>query len=126
MTSFLKRRTLKSWVGLDLDRSVEKAYGVISWPKTIIIDGKGDIVAETRARVLSAEKLDQLLSGDLTVFGSGTSKEQPAGNLATKPPAPVKPNESERALVTISVKPSKVSSMMMGGAPGRFQAMGRT
>ena len=119
VASFLTRRTLKGWVGLDLDGSLKKAYGAFAVPKTVVVDAQGNIVAVTHAKDLTAEMLDQMLAGNFTPVVSGAAKEQPTA------PVPMKPNEAVPRLITLNLKPSKASSLeMMMRAQGRFEATG--
>src|SRR5713226_2747305 len=119
VASFLKRRTLKGWVGLDLDGSLKKAYCAFTVPKTVVVDSQGNIVAVTHAKDLTAEMLNQMLAGNFTPAASGAAKEQPTVPVA------MKPNEAEPKLITLNLKPSKASSLeMMMRAQGRFEATG--
>lgn len=38
--TFLKRKPIRAWVGLDTDKSMFKAYGVSGIPHTVIVDRK--------------------------------------------------------------------------------------
>jgi uncharacterized protein (TIGR03435 family) len=127
---FLARRTLKGWVGLDLDRSVHQAYGISGIPKTIVIDQTGKIATITRANQLNEEMLNQLLAGTYKV-ASPKLTDQPATpankvsiggpNLA---PNETKASETEPALFELSIKPSNASMTMIGSGPKRLTASG--
>jgi uncharacterized protein (TIGR03435 family) len=118
VASFLKRRTLKGWVGLDLDRSAQKAYGAFAIPKTVVVDPRGNIAVVTHASKLSPEMIDQILAGTFSV-----ATDKPA-----EPPvksSEAKPAEAASAYMNISLKPSKESAlvMMMSGFD-RLEATG--
>ncbi len=60
---FLKERAMRSWVGLDPDRSMPEAYGVTGWPRTFLVDDKGRIAAITHPMNLSARPIRDMLEG---------------------------------------------------------------
>lgn len=101
---FLARRTLKGWVGLDLDRSVHTAYGINALPKTVIIGPTGKIAAITRANQLNEEMLNQLLAAN-----QSASSEAPANRQIASAPAETKAPETEQALLEISIRASKAA-----------------
>ncbi len=61
---FLKRREIKSWVGLDTDRSVFRALRVAGIPQTVIIDTEGRIAALTSPEQVTEQVLRDLLAGE--------------------------------------------------------------
>ena len=61
---FLKKKEMKSWIGLDTDRSVLKAYGIRSIPQTFVIDKKGIIAASLHPTELSSGMLEKALKGE--------------------------------------------------------------
>ena len=61
---FLKKKEMKSWIGLDTDRSVLKAYGIRSIPRTFVIDKKGIIAASFHPTELSSGMLEKALKGE--------------------------------------------------------------
>jgi len=60
---FLKKREIKSWVGLDTDRSVFRALRVAGIPQTVIIDTEGRIAALTSPEQVTEQVLRDLLAG---------------------------------------------------------------
>ena len=60
---FLKKKEMKSWIGLDTDRSVFKAYGIRRIPRTFVIDQKGTIAASFHPTELSSDLLEKALRG---------------------------------------------------------------
>ena len=58
--TFLKKRPIKAWVGLDTDRSMLKAYGVTGIPHTVIVAPDGRIAAITYPTNVTGTVLDVL------------------------------------------------------------------
>ena len=79
ITSFLSRRTIKGWVGLDLDSSVFEVYlgKVALIPRTVIVDREGKVVSVSSpsAEPLTAEKLNQILEGKFSLPPLGKTTE---------------------------------------------------
>ena len=88
---FLKRRTMKTWIGLDTNRSTLKAYSVQSFPTTIIIDAIGKVAAITMPKSLTEKVLNGILDGQpMTVAQeksdlSGTRNQKPIVRDDVKP-----------------------------------------
>ena len=61
---FLKRQEMKSWIGLDTDRSVFEAYGVRGIPRTFLIDQKGIIAASLHPVGLSSDMIKKVIAGE--------------------------------------------------------------
>ena len=117
VASFLRRRTLKGWVGLDTDRSVQKAYDAFGLPKAVVVDQQGRIASVLNPRDLTEILLDQLIRG--TYVAPDKAKEEPirVGNGA----APV---DEAAAQLSISIKPSNSSATMTMRDNGSFIAKG--
>ena len=60
---FLKRQEMKSWIGLDADRSAFEAYGVRGIPRTFLIDQKGIIAASLHPVGLSSDLIEKVIAG---------------------------------------------------------------
>ena len=60
---FLKRQEMKSWIGLDTDRSAFEAYGVKGIPRTFLIDQKGIIAAALHPAGLSSGMIEKVIAG---------------------------------------------------------------
>lgn len=87
---FLKRGMLKTWVGIDSDASLLKAYGIRSIPTTIIIDAKGRIAAITHPEKLDEKMLDRILAGErATPPTPSTAAPQPATPAPAEVVAPL-------------------------------------
>ncbi|MDE2924570.1 MAG: TIGR03435 family protein [Acidobacteriota bacterium] len=63
VTPFLESTPISGLVGLDLDRSVFRDYGVLAIPTTFLVDREGVIQGVTHARHLSREHLLDLIAG---------------------------------------------------------------
>ncbi len=61
---FLKRQEMKSWIGLDTDRSVFKAYGVRGIPRTFLINQEGIIAASLHPVGLSSDMIKKVIAGE--------------------------------------------------------------
>ncbi|WP_263367275.1 redoxin family protein [Edaphobacter bradus] len=97
--TFLTRKKMSGWVGVDASGAVFARYGVESRPTTIIVDGNGKVVA--------VSEIDSVTTADLQAVAEGK-------NVAFKPPmeiteatVPSSP-DTERPLFAVSV--SKASS----------------
>jgi uncharacterized protein (TIGR03435 family) len=62
--AFLAKRELKTWVGLDLDKSMMKAYAVHGIPHTVLVGKDGRIAAITYPTHVTAAMLRTLLKGE--------------------------------------------------------------
>lgn len=115
--AFLKRRTIRGWVGLDLRRSVQKAYEEYGLPKTVVVDKSGNIAAILNAKNLNEMMLDQLLAG-----------KTPAQLLADtlQPSISIDPKalEADPAQLTVSINSSKSPLREMLRDNGKFIADG--
>ncbi len=60
---FLESTPISGLVGLDLDRSVFRDYGVLAIPTTFLVDREGVIQAVTRAHDVAKEDLLDLIAG---------------------------------------------------------------
>ncbi len=95
---FLTRKPMRAWVALDTDRSMFQAYGVEGIPRTIVVDGRGVVVADTHPTMLNAEALENVLAGrpaGLPVM-TPTSKSFPATSSAD--------DDSTPALVEVVIR----------------------
>lgn len=75
---FLATRSMNAWIGLDPDRSTVDAFGVESYPCTVLVDRRGRVAAVTYPTHVTDAVLQNLLDGkasglfrpDLRVPGS--------------------------------------------------------
>lgn len=64
ISPFLKRKKMKSWIGLDTDRSMFKAYGITAIPRTFLIDQTGKIAASLHPASLSSAMIERVIKGE--------------------------------------------------------------
>ena len=81
---FLKRQEMKSWIGLDTDRSVFEAYGVRGIPRTFLIDRKGIIAASLHPVGLSSDMIEKVIAGE-KIERPKLSKPKTVENEGTDP-----------------------------------------
>jgi len=60
---FLKRKTMKSWVALDTDKSMFDGYEVRGIPHTVLIDREGNIAAYTYPTHVTKKTINDMLAG---------------------------------------------------------------
>lgn len=92
--SFLTRKKMSGWVGIDASGGVFHRYGVESRPTTIIVDGNGKIVAVTEIESVTPADLQALAAGKNVAFKSAMEITE-----TTVPPVPL----AERPLFSVSV-----------------------
>jgi len=154
ITSFLNHRTIKGWVGLDLDSSVFEAYlGKIALiPRTVIVDQQGKVVSVSSpsAEPLTAEQLNQILEGKVALPTLGKTIEEakqtplsPAkvGKEAASTQSPrlgimtsssgseeeKEPVETDPPQLGVTIRPSKSSGgQQVNWGPGKYRASGAT
>lgn len=116
VTGFLKRRVIKGWVGLDNDRSVFEAYGVLGLPHTVVIGRDGKIATITKPKSLTETMLNETLDVKPVPSAQGRSN-------APNPPSqkPLTPDDM-LARFTLTIKPTKSENPSWSRTPGRFQA----
>lgn len=101
--TFLAKKKMSGWVGVDASGGVFGLYGVESRPTTIIVDGNGKIIAVT--------EIDSVSAADLQVVAEGK-------NVAFKPvmeiaevSVPASP-DVERSLFAVSVSKASPDAKM--------------
>lgn len=81
---FLKRQEMKSWIGLDTDRSVFEAYGVKGIPRTFLINQEGIIAASLHPVGLSSDMIEKVIKGE-KIERPKLSKPKTVENEGTDP-----------------------------------------
>ena len=117
--SFVKKRAMRAWIGLDTDKSMFKAYGVGGIPHTVVVHTNGVIEGITYPMSLKAEHIENLLDGKPA--GLPAPKASDATVKAEKPPSDEKP-----ALYKVILRPSTEASSRMSSGPagkGEFGVM---
>lgn len=66
--TFLTRKKMSGWVGIDTSGRVFARYGIKSRPTTIIVDGNGKIVAVTEIESVNAADLQAVADGKNVAF----------------------------------------------------------
>ncbi len=114
---FLKKREIKSWVGLDTDRSVFRVLRVAGIPQTVIIDTEGRIAARTSPAQVTEQVLRDLLAGKTVTLADPYAE-------ALKAAAIEKPEGEPLIEITINSAdpPDQFGGWSMN--PGRYQGKG--
>jgi len=62
---FLKKKTMRGWIALDVDRSLNRSYGIRSLPTTVIVGPDGNLAGWTHPSALvdNPEMLLEVLAG---------------------------------------------------------------
>ena len=81
---FLKRQEMKSWIGLDTDRSAFEAYGVRGIPRTFLINQEGIIAASLHPVGLSSDMIKKVIVGE-KIERPKLSKPKTVENEGTDP-----------------------------------------
>lgn len=126
---FLNRRVVRGWVGLDLNKSTFKAFGVSGIPRTVVVDQKGKIFAIMTGTREGENLNEEMLNG--LISGSSLSSDTDVRNPVTAPkpggissPDAIKAPDSEPAILNLSIRPSKEATSTTIMAPNRITATG--
>ena len=92
--TFLTKKKMSGWVGVDASGGVFGLYGVESRPTTIIVDGNGKIVAVTEIDSVSAADLQAVAEGKNVAFKP--AMEITEASVTSSP-------DAERSLFSVSV-----------------------
>jgi thiol-disulfide isomerase/thioredoxin len=92
--TFLTRKKMSGWVGVDASGSIFTRYGIMSRPTTVIVSGSGKIVAVT--------DIDSVSTADLQATVAGKSVAWKPAMEITEATAPSKPS-TEYPLFAVSV-----------------------
>lgn len=101
VTSFLKRRTISSWVGLEgITQSTRDRYGIRGIPTTIIVNQNGIAVARTHPVHLEAKHIQEVLDTKHSSLPPPPPEESTDNSGATLPVA------KQLALFEVSIRRS--------------------
>ncbi|MHC4445298.1 MAG: TlpA family protein disulfide reductase [Planctomycetota bacterium] len=116
--SFLKKRAIKTWIGLDLDDSMHKAYGITGIPHTVVVDKQGSVAVVTHPSSLNAKHLSDLLADKKLSLSEGQGKCISPGRL---------PEEAngKLPLLQVMIRPSVGDSGGSASTRGKWTALGR-
>jgi thiol-disulfide isomerase/thioredoxin len=92
--TFLTKKKMSGWVGIDAPGSVFARYGIKSRPTTVLVNGNGKIVAVTEIDLVSAADLKAVAEGKNVAFKP--APEITETSMSTRPSA-------ERPLFAVSV-----------------------
>lgn len=101
--TFLTKKKMSGWVGVDASGGVFHRYEVESRPTTIIVDGNGKIVAAT--------EIDSLSTADLRAVAAGKSAVLKPAMEITEASVPSSP-DAVRALFSVSVSKASTDAKM--------------
>jgi uncharacterized protein (TIGR03435 family) len=118
--SFLSKRPIKAWVALDADKAMNRAYGVVAIPHTVVLDKNGKIAGITYPTLLTERHIDDLLAGKKISLREPSSGE---GITAGKDP-----DEKNQAppLFEVMVRPSAGTNSEAAWGGGKLTARGYT
>ena len=112
---FLKKKKMRSWIGLDTDKSIHKAYGILGIPRTFLVDRNGKIAADTNPHQVTEKALNEMLKGNPPGIPS-----MPRGERIV---AGVEPGDNaEPSLFQVSIRPSRYESGGMSRSRGKLTA----
>lgn len=63
IVSFLQRRSMNCWIGLDTDRSLFRDYRITGIPHTVLVDANGIVAGVTHPQGVSEKLIEALLAG---------------------------------------------------------------
>jgi thiol-disulfide isomerase/thioredoxin len=101
--TFLTKKKMSGWVGVDASGGVFGLYGIESRPTTIIVDGNGKIIAVTEIDSVSAADLQAVAEGKNVAF-------KPTMEI-TESSVPSSP-DAERSLFAVSVTSASPDAKM--------------
>jgi thiol-disulfide isomerase/thioredoxin len=119
--TFLTRKKMSGWVGVDAAGKVFAKYGVISRPTTIVIDGNGKVVAVTEIDSVNADDLRAVADSKTVAF-------KPVSEIAeVTAPSATTTASTEHSLFAVSVTkaPSDAEPSLVKHAPTGSDMLGR-
>ena len=128
---FLDSQPISGWVGIDLDRSVFRDYGVVGIPATVMVDKEGVIQAVTHPQHVTKTALLDLVAGrrpDVpekstgTLFAVGDDGPEPVFQVLIRPSMSDHSGMSSRPgeKKIISFLPEHIIPAAFNARPGRF------
>jgi uncharacterized protein (TIGR03435 family) len=85
VTKFLAKRSIKTWIALDTDQAMNRAYAVEAIPHTVVLDKDGRIAAITYPTMLTAKVIEDLLAGKQIYLPEPTSEKAPENENQARP-----------------------------------------
>jgi len=115
---FLEKRPLETWVALDTDASLLRAFGVTGIPRTVVIDRDGRVAAMTEPQYLTEEAIRGLLAGEPVSFPDRYARSHAASREED--------DRRSEALFALVIEPSSRQGRSTSAVRGRFEARGHT
>ncbi len=85
VSAFLGKREMKSWIGLDTDKSMLKAYDIRAIPRTFLVDRQGRIAAVTHPDLLKEEHIRAVLRDEAPDLAVADAPAFVAGGAVAEP-----------------------------------------
>jgi len=63
VSRFLKEHPISGWVGIDSEGKTVREYGIVGWPRTVLVDARGVIQGIGNPAALTTELLEDFLAG---------------------------------------------------------------
>jgi uncharacterized protein (TIGR03435 family) len=121
VNSFLKKRPIKAWIGLNTDKSMFAQYGVTSIPRSVVIDRSGKIAAITGPTDLTEQHLRDLIAGKPLTL---RPQSRPGGFSFRPGELPEATGQGQPALFQLLIRPSETPNTGWGGSKGKFTFVG--
>lgn len=116
---FLKKKPIHGWVGVDGDKSVDKAYGVTAIPHTVIVDQQGQIADVTYPLAVTEQRLDDLLAGKKIASVEKRKEDHfRAGEL------PESMSDGKPPLYQVLIRPTQNTNSQSTGGGGGLTVLG--
>lgn len=109
---FLGRRAMTSWVGLDADRVMQRAYRVSAIPTTFLVDRRGVVAGVTHPTMLNAHHIRAVL--DDRPAGLSEPESQAA-------PATVDSDAGPEPILRVVIRPAQGHGGVSSRAPGQVR-----
>src|ERR1700752_2881386 len=114
LNDFLKSTPLRTWIGLDLGRANWPAFDLHSIPTTVIVSPEGKLLANTRPKELTTQKLRDLLRGEMVSLPAPETRDS---NL-TWDPEEIEWKDGVSPIASIIIKPIKTGTSGSMYKPG--------
>jgi uncharacterized protein (TIGR03435 family) len=111
--SFLKKRPMSGWIGIDKDGATFERYGILGRPQTVLIDPQGVLRLPAQPDQVNAALIDELISGKpLATDAELNRPDNLPMELVKGAPPP---------LLQVLIRPA-ASPAISGNSPGRVAA----
>ena len=121
VTEFLARKPIHTWIGVDEQQSLLKAFGISGIPQTIVINSDGKVAASVSPSRLDAELLTRIQNGEILKAESSGSVivagVDPSGANANRPLMQLVLRESTTPAGGRSAAVSGTTGTMLGYTP---------